>query len=186
MRRPRRNENWRKRLLPRLRLRLLRLLRPLRPLRPLKPSKPLKLPRLRRRLRHPKRQQNPRLKLLRAPMASRRFLSETASPERVLPSQEQPKLQAGALPQTINEDPVEELDLEAVVVAVAAFERHGLDLSAPTDQLLNNPPLLMPSLLHPQLTTTVGLQCPTRKVARDVRWHPRMCTNRLVSLWFDD
>jgi hypothetical protein len=180
MRRPRRNENWRRRLLPRLRLRLLR------PLRPLKPSKPLKLPRLRRRLRHLKRQQNPRLKLLRAPMASRRFLSETASPERVLPSQEQPKLQAGALPQTINEDPVEELDLEAVVVAVAAFERHGLDLSAPTDQLLNNPPLLMPSLLHPQLTTTVGLQCPTRKVARDVRWHPRMCTNRLVSLWFDD
>jgi hypothetical protein len=180
MRRPRRNENWRRRLLPRLKLRLPRRLRPL------KPSKPLRLSRLRRPLRQLPRQQNPRLKLPRAPMASRRFLSETASPERVLPSQEQPKPQAGALPQTSNEDPVEELDLGAVVVAVAAFGRHELDLSAPTDQLLNNPRLLMPSLLHPQLTTTVGLQCPTRKVARDVRWHPRMCTNRLVSLWFDD
>jgi hypothetical protein len=155
-RRPRRNENWRRKLRPRPRLKLRKRLKlRLRPRLP-RQRKLLKQLKPRRPLRQLRRQQSPRLRLLRQPTVSRRCPSETVSPESLPPSQEPTKLQAGALLPTISEDLVV-VDLEVVVAAVVVvFEKRGLDLFDPTDPLLNNLPLAMLSLLPPQPKMTAG------------------------------
>lgn len=161
-RRPKRNENWRRKLRqrprlklrqrPRLRLRLRQRLRPRLP----RQRKLLKQLKPRRPPRQPRRQQSPRLRLLRQPTVSRRCPSETVSPESLPPSQEPTKLQAGALLPTISEDLVEVALGVVVAAAVVVFEKRGLDLFDPTDPLLNNLPLTILSLLPPQRKMTAG------------------------------
>jgi hypothetical protein len=180
MRRPRRNDASPRRLLPRLRPRPLRLLRLLR-LRLLR-LRLLRRPRLQR---SPRRSLLPRLRLLSQPTASRRSLSEPVSPVKVLPltpSREPLRPQAGALLLVTSEDSAGDLVPGADVVVDVVLGTH--DLPVPTELLVSRL-LAMPK---PQLrlpTRTDGPQCP-RRVARDVRWHPRMCTYRPVSLRFDD
>jgi len=183
MRRPRRRSDWRRRPLPKLRLRPRPRLKLRLKLKLLRPRRMPLLLRLRRLLRQHRSLLSPRL---RTPTVNKRSLSETASPGKP-PSQRQTKLQAGAPPVTTREDPVEAPDLEVAEVVVAVCEKPVLDLFDLTEPLLNKQPLPpMRSLLLPQPKMTAGPRCPTRRVARAVRWHPRMCTYRPVSLRFDD